>query len=80
MSASFSIPPQRKSFRLSRSRKNTQRVVAATGDVVWRERLDGTYAASPIPAGGKIYITGDESETGVIAASKVRSAGAQSAW
>jgi hypothetical protein len=42
----------------------------ATGEVVWRERLGGTYAASPILADGKIYITGDDGVTAVIEAAE----------
>jgi outer membrane protein assembly factor BamB len=41
-----------------------------TGEVVWRERLGGTYAASPILADGKIYITGDDGVTAVIEAAE----------
>jgi outer membrane protein assembly factor BamB len=42
--------------------------VAATGKLVWRERLAGSYSASPILAGGKIYITADDGVTSVLAA------------
>ncbi len=42
---------------------------AKTGNVLWRERIGGsTFASSPILAGGRIYITGDEGETVVLAA------------
>ena len=39
---------------------------AATGDIVWRERLTGTYSASPIYADGRIYILSAEGETLVL--------------
>ena len=43
--------------------------VAATGELIYRERLGGgTFSASPILADGKLYITGDEGETIVLAA------------
>jgi outer membrane protein assembly factor BamB len=42
---------------------------AATGDVLWRERIGGTFAGSPILHQNRIYITGDEGETVVLAAS-----------
>lgn len=35
---------------------------AATGDVVWQERLPGNYAASPVAADGRIYF---QNETGL---------------
>jgi outer membrane protein assembly factor BamB len=43
---------------------------ATTGALVWRERVEGKFSASPILAGGRIYITGDEGETVVIAAAE----------
>jgi outer membrane protein assembly factor BamB len=40
------------------------RADAQTGEVLWRERLDGsTFASSPLLAGSRIYITGDEGLT-----------------
>jgi outer membrane protein assembly factor BamB len=36
---------------------------AATGTEVWRERVPGGYSASPITAGGRIYLS---SETGIV--------------
>lgn len=39
---------------------------AATGEVIWRERLGGTFSASPIAAAGRIYITADNGETAVL--------------
>jgi outer membrane protein assembly factor BamB len=41
---------------------------ATTGEVVYRERVEGKCSASPILAGDRIYITGDEGETFVLAA------------
>ena len=40
-------------------------VNAETGDVVWRQRLTGTYWASPVYAGGRVYITSEEGVTSV---------------
>ncbi|MCP4506590.1 MAG: serine/threonine protein kinase, partial [Fuerstiella sp.] len=40
---------------------------AATGDVVWQERIGGKHSASPIYADGRIYfLTEAEGETVVI--------------
>ncbi len=39
---------------------------AATGDIVWQERLGGNYSASPLLADGRIYITSEEGVTTVI--------------
>jgi len=41
---------------------------ATTGEVVYRERIEGKFSASPILADERIYITGDEGETFVLAA------------
>lgn len=41
---------------------------AATGDIVWQERVGGNFSASPVAAGGRIYFVGDNGETTVIAA------------
>ncbi len=41
---------------------------ADTGEVLFRERVGGTYAASPVVSDGRIYITADNGETLVIAA------------
>ena len=41
---------------------------AATGDVHWRERLEGEYYASLVAGDGKIYATNTEGATTVIAA------------
>ncbi|MCA1648794.1 MAG: PQQ-binding-like beta-propeller repeat protein [Acidobacteria bacterium] len=43
---------------------------AKTGNVVWRERLDGTYSASPLSAGGRIYFFSEDGKTTVIAAGR----------
>lgn len=43
---------------------------ATTGELLWRERVDGKFSASPILADGRIYITGDEGETVVLSASE----------
>ncbi len=39
---------------------------AATGKVLWREKLEGHYAASPIWTEGRIYLLSDEGDTTVI--------------
>jgi len=41
---------------------------AATGEVVWQERLGGNFSASPVAADGRIYFTGDNGETAVVEA------------
>src|SRR5208282_5690859 len=39
---------------------------AATGKQVWLERLPGTYGASPVYAGSKLYFLSESAETTVI--------------
>lgn len=39
---------------------------AATGEVVWQERLGGTFSASPVAAEGRIYFVSDEGETTLV--------------
>jgi outer membrane protein assembly factor BamB len=39
---------------------------AATGDVVWTERIGGKYAASPVYADGRLYFFSQEGQTTVI--------------
>jgi outer membrane protein assembly factor BamB len=39
---------------------------AASGKVLWTERLRGTYAAAPIAAGGLVYFLNESGETTVI--------------
>ena len=39
---------------------------ASSGDIVWRERLTGTYSASPVYADGRIYFLSAEGETLVL--------------
>ena len=41
---------------------------AATGDIVWQERVGGNFSASPVSAAGRIYLVGDNGDTTVIAA------------
>ena len=52
----------------------------ATGEVLWRERLDGNYFASPILANGKVWIVSREGEVRVLSISseKWRSSGYRS--
>lgn len=40
---------------------------AATGEVIWRERLGGRFSASPLWADGKIYFLSEKGTTTVIA-------------
>ncbi len=42
---------------------------AKTGEVLWRERLRGNFAASPLLANGRVYFFGQEGQTFVYAAS-----------
>jgi outer membrane protein assembly factor BamB len=39
---------------------------AATGNLLWKQRLDGHYDASPVVADGKIYLLSEEGTTTVI--------------
>lgn len=41
-------------------------VEAATGEIVYRERLGGSYSASPILAGGHLYFTSESGKTTVV--------------
>jgi len=41
---------------------------AATGEIVWQERVGGNFSASPVVADGRIYFVGDNGETTVIEA------------
>lgn len=43
---------------------------AATGAVLWNERIGGNYSAAPILADGRIYFPSEEGKTQVIAASR----------
>jgi outer membrane protein assembly factor BamB len=42
---------------------------AATGDVIWRERVPGQYSASALMGAGRVYFCSHEGRTTVIAAS-----------
>ena len=42
---------------------------AATGEIVWQERLGGNFSASPVAAEDRIYFVSDSGETTVVAAS-----------
>jgi outer membrane protein assembly factor BamB len=39
---------------------------AATGEILWQERLGGNFSASPVSAEGRIYFVSDNGETTVI--------------
>ena len=41
-------------------------IEAKSGEIVWQERLDGNYSASPLLADGRIYITSEEGITTVL--------------
>jgi outer membrane protein assembly factor BamB len=41
---------------------------AKTGKEHWRQRLTGSYSASPVYADGKVYLLSEEGETTVVAA------------
>ncbi len=41
---------------------------AATGELVWQERIGGNFSASPVAAEGRIYFLDDAGETVVVAA------------
>jgi outer membrane protein assembly factor BamB len=41
---------------------------ARTGKLHWRERLSGDFSASPIDAGGRIYLVNEDARTVVLAA------------
>ena len=43
---------------------------ALTGREVWKARVDGTYSASPIAAGGRIYFFSEDGKTTVIDAGR----------
>lgn len=40
---------------------------AATGEIVWQERVGGNFSASPVAAAGRMYFVEDNGETTVIA-------------
>ncbi len=41
---------------------------ADTGELLWQQRIGGTFSASPVAAEGRIYFVGDDGETTVIKA------------
>jgi outer membrane protein assembly factor BamB len=41
-------------------------VAIATGEVLWQHRLPGSYSASPVLAGGRIYFQSEEGLTTVV--------------
>ena len=43
---------------------------AGSGDIVWRERIGGVFAASPVAANGHIYLLSEGGETVVITAER----------
>lgn len=40
---------------------------AGTGEIVWQERLPGSYSASPVVADGRVYVLSEDCETSVLA-------------
>ena len=70
-----SWPPataRRSTTRASSTRSAPRGVVncaePGTGKILWSERVDGNYAASPLAADGKIYVTSEEGMTTVLQA------------
>ncbi len=45
-------------------------IEAESGEIVWRERLQGVFSASPVAADGKVYLTNEAGETFVLAAGR----------
>ena len=43
---------------------------ALTGNAVWSERIGGHYSASPLAAGGRIYLFSEDGKTTVLAAGR----------
>ncbi|MBE7500741.1 MAG: PQQ-binding-like beta-propeller repeat protein [Verrucomicrobiales bacterium] len=43
-------------------------LAAATGEILWQERLEGTFSASPVYADGRVYFLNDQGATTVIKA------------
>jgi len=43
-------------------------VAARTGDLVWTGRVEGTYSASPLLAGGRLYVFNEDGKTTVLEA------------
>ncbi len=43
---------------------------AKTGQEVWKSRLNGAYSASPIAAGGRIYVFSEEGKATVLEAGR----------
>ena len=41
---------------------------AATGEIVWQQRLGGNFSASPVAAEGRIYFLADDGLTTIIEA------------
>jgi outer membrane protein assembly factor BamB len=52
-------------------------VDARTGEIVWKDRLDGSYSASPIAAGNRVYFFSEEGKTTAIEAGRTFKALAQ---
>jgi outer membrane protein assembly factor BamB len=45
-------------------------VEARTGEVVWTGRVEGTYSASPLLAGGRLYTFSEDGKTTVLQAGR----------
>jgi len=41
---------------------------AATGELLWQERVGGNFSASPVAADGRIYLLADDGTTTIISA------------
>ena len=48
----------------------TSCVEPKSGEIVWRGRIDGTYSASPLAAGGRIYAFNEDGKTTVFEAGR----------
>ena len=44
---------------------------ASSGELVWQERVGGTFSASPIAAGGRLYLLDDDGQTTIVEAGPV---------
>ena len=45
-------------------------VEAKTGNVVWSQRVQGNYSASPLFAEGRVYVFSEEGKVGVLKAGR----------
>ena len=43
---------------------------ASTGEIVWRQRLEGVFFASPVAGAGKVYLTSETGDVVVLRAGR----------